>query len=255
MQYIDRGKAYLHGGKSTSLASNKNGSSKSSMDDYSEVKKRSVHEWKAKDTGDIPCPPEEMGGCGCNSLVLKSMFSQSWVSDLKKKVETIVQTYQPANGDEPQNSQNRCCCFKSDCEADNLRKAATREDSDDNYLYCPSSSDIKQGDLGHFQKHWVMGEPVIVRNVLEFTSGLSWEPMVMWRAFREITYDGSSDLAVKAIDCFDWCEVNCLVYHLFLSSLFVTIISIFYLFNIWHMILLMSSLPLVSMQCLLFCWM
>ncbi|XVF33157.1 hypothetical protein REPUB_Repub17cG0144200 [Reevesia pubescens] len=55
------------------------------------------------------------------------------------------------------------------------------------------------------------GEPVIVRNVLEKTSGLSWEPMVMWRAFRETCANvkfKEETPSVKAIDCLDWCEVS-----------------------------------------------
>ncbi|KAF3565504.1 hypothetical protein DY000_02019863 [Brassica cretica] len=58
--------------------------------------------------------------------------------------------------------------------------------------------------------HWMRAEPVIVRNVLEKTSGLSWEPMVMWRACREMNPnvkckgDGKS---VKVLDCLDWCQV------------------------------------------------
>ena len=66
----------------------------------------------------------------------------------------------------------------------NSRKAASREKSADNYLYCPLSNDIKQDDLKHFQRHWIKGEPVIVRGVLEQMSQLSWEPALMWRAIR-----------------------------------------------------------------------
>lgn len=51
----------------------------------------------------------------------------------------------------------------------NLRNAASREDSS-NYLYCPSAIDIQQGDLDHFQAHWIRGEPVIVRDVLKLTN-------------------------------------------------------------------------------------
>lgn len=64
--------------------------------------------------------------------------------------------------------------------------------------------------MEHFQKHWVRGEPVIVRGVFEKTTGLSWEPMVMWRAIRERKMQKFKDegSTVKAIDCFDWCEVG-----------------------------------------------
>lgn len=48
-------------------------------------------------------------------------------------------------------------------------------------------------------------------NVLECTSGLSWEPLVMWRAFRQIANSKFDVLLdVKTINCLDWCEV-CLI--------------------------------------------
>ncbi|XP_059669624.1 lysine-specific demethylase JMJ25-like [Cornus florida] len=168
--------------------------------------------------GVIPCPPKEMGGCGHDLLELKCMFPESWVSELQKKVKKIVKTYELA--DLNKISTQQCSCFKSNGKIDigngKLRKSASRKDSEDNYLYCPSASDIRQGDLEHFQSHWIRGEPVIVSNVHEFTSGLSWEPMVMWRAFREIKYTkGSSDLVVKATDCLDCCEVEINIHQFF----------------------------------------
>lgn len=167
-----------------------------------------ICKWKVKENGEMPCPPEEMGGCGNDNLLLKCMFGQNWVSNLKKKVENLVLTHEKEHL-----ISNECCsCYQSVVEIDgsskNLRKTACREDSSDNYLYCPLASDIEQRDLEHFQKHWVTGAPVIVRDVLDLTPGLSWEPMVMWRAVREIKYKtGSSDLDVTAVDCLDWCEV------------------------------------------------
>ncbi|KAF3656040.1 hypothetical protein FXO37_15633 [Capsicum annuum] len=63
-----------------------------------------------------------------------------------------------------------------------LHKAASRVGSDDNCLYSTTAKDATEDDaLLHFRRHWAKGKPVIVRNVLEHTSGLSWEPMVMWR--------------------------------------------------------------------------
>ncbi|XP_057959187.1 lysine-specific demethylase JMJ26-like [Malania oleifera] len=215
VQYVDRGKAYLHG--ELRLPVERKGHPDSFGNSSSYVRVRPTSEWKAKKNGDIPCPSKELGGCGRCRLELKCIFSESWVSELKKKVERVVKTHEL---NVPKISSRCCCNSKLDGEVDcgnmKLRKAASREDSDANYLYCPSASDIHQGDLEHFQKHWNKGEPVIVRNVLDCTSGLSWEPMVMWRAFREIKYTkGSSDLAVKAIDCLDWCEVEINIHQFF----------------------------------------
>ncbi|KAK3026134.1 hypothetical protein RJ639_042577, partial [Escallonia herrerae] len=186
------------------------------MESNSKCNEREIYKWKPKETGDIPCS-KKMGGCGHDRLVLKCMFSEGWVSELKEKVEKVVETRDTAN--EPQTDKKHCSCFISRGEIDmgsnKIRKAASRSNADDNYLYSPSASDIQQGDLEHFQKHWTKGQPVIVSNVFEFAYGLSWEPMVMWRAFREITYSGSSDLAVKAVDCLDWCEVEINIHKFF----------------------------------------
>jgi lysine-specific demethylase 3 len=95
----------------------------------------------------------------------------------------------------------------------NTRTAAFRDDSNDNFLYCPRAVDVHREGLRHFQCHWSKGEPVIGSNVLECSSGLSWEPLVMSRAFRQITKSKQDAiLNVKAVNCLDWCEV-CLISH------------------------------------------
>ncbi|XP_028090779.1 lysine-specific demethylase JMJ25-like [Camellia sinensis] len=77
---------------------------------------------------------------------------------------------------------------------------------------------MEDHDIEHFQQHWRKGEPVIVRNVLDRTSGLSWEPMVMWRALREKGAKGKfkeETTSVKALDCLDWCEVEINIHQFF----------------------------------------
>ncbi|XP_057454556.1 lysine-specific demethylase JMJ26-like [Lotus japonicus] len=177
----------------------------------------SKHVWRAMKNGAISCPPKDNDGCGHEYLELKCIHSQNWISELKEKVARLVKVH----GLEDVAAVSAQCtlCFNSHDESDSinkkLRKAASREDSKDNYLYCPSASDAKCGDLEHFQGHWIKGEPIIVRNSLELTSGLSWEPMVMWRAMRELTYHHSKHLNVKAIDCLDWCEVEINIHRFF----------------------------------------
>ncbi|XP_075106138.1 lysine-specific demethylase JMJ26 isoform X2 [Nicotiana tabacum] len=165
--------------------------------------------WRTTETGDIPCPPKERGGCGNNHLVLKCLFGEKRVQQIMMEVENLVKATSSAN--ETFSIKEQCSCNSK-----NRRKAASRSDSDDNYLFCPAASDIQEGHLEHFQTHWRMGEPVIVSNVLELASGLSWEPMVMWRAFRNIAIkEGSSDLMVTAVDCLDWCEVDINIHQFF----------------------------------------
>ncbi|BBG97657.1 Transcription factor jumonji domain-containing protein [Prunus dulcis] len=167
--------------------------------------------WRANPDGSIPCPPKECGGCGKVKLELRRKCKANWVTKLLKSAEDVTSDFKKQDVDMSQ----RCSwCQPNDSEEDNnlqseVRQAAFRKNSDDNFLYCPSAVDIADDEIEHFQRHWMNGEPVIVRNVLDKTSGLSWEPMVMWRAFRETGAKvkfKEETRSVKAIDCWDWCE-------------------------------------------------
>ncbi|XP_059656249.1 lysine-specific demethylase JMJ29-like isoform X2 [Cornus florida] len=241
MHYIDNGPEYLHGKDSkkereTSVVpvedcsvDHVKSTSEQRAEEYGRIPSgipvetssvdhvKSTSDWKAEN-GRIPCPPESMGGCGHGILELKCIFPEDWLSELLVKAEEIATTYKLK--DVPEIHDQRCSCFNSmgeiDMDSGDLRKAASREDSSDNYLYCPTAKDIEHGDLKHFQRHWFKGEPVIVNNVLETTSGLSWEPMVMWRAFRQIKNTKHSlHLDVNAINCLDWCEVEINIHQFF----------------------------------------
>ncbi|KAG2667822.1 hypothetical protein I3760_15G132800 [Carya illinoinensis] len=209
VQYINRGLDYLHGGEGEEVEL----PTETRLLDHI----KSKFEWKAKEDGSIPCPPEDMGGCGHGTLELRCMFSENPIAELVKHAEEIAGTYKLM--DVAATPLQRCLCFNSvgeiDLSNDRLRKVASREDSDDNYLYCPRAQDI-HGDLKHFQWHWSRAEPVIVSNVLESASGLSWEPEVMWRAVRQMKHaKHGRQLEVKAIDCLDWCESDINIHQFF----------------------------------------
>ncbi|GKV20102.1 hypothetical protein SLEP1_g30267 [Rubroshorea leprosula] len=168
----------------------------------SDIREELISKWKAKENGDIPCPVEDLKGCGYQRLELKRMYPAGWVSQLKSKIKGLVKVKKLLNSHGP---SSRCCsCLEFqgnvDPELRTLRKASSRNlCSDDNYLYCPSANDIKHGELRHFQKHLMKGEPVIVRNVVNLTSCLSWDPRVLWRAFPE-SEQGAPDTKVAAVD-------------------------------------------------------
>ncbi|XP_060186669.1 lysine-specific demethylase JMJ29-like isoform X3 [Lycium barbarum] len=179
-------------------------------------------EWKSNEDGSIPCPPENFGGCGKGNLELKCLLlkkpKQHSVSELLEKAEDIAKKFEWE--DKPEVPQGLCFCRnlvdENDMQESKMCKAASRDGCDDNYLYCPAAKDLKQEDLKHFQCHWRKGEPVIVRNVLETGSGLSWEPMVMWRACRQIkNLNHPLLLDVIAINCLDWCEVEVNIHQFF----------------------------------------
>lgn len=163
---------------------------------------------RSTERGIIPCP----GKCKDGILELKCIFPYDWVSNLLLKAELDWAKY---IGDMPVRFQE-CSCLKllseNAIQSETMRKAASRQGSNDNFLYCPTAKDLlKHDDLEHFQWHWSKGEPVIVSNVLDTTFGLSWEPMVMWRAFRQVKDRRREGLIdVTAINCLDWCEVSSL---------------------------------------------
>ncbi|KAL1804138.1 hypothetical protein ACET3Z_032785 [Daucus carota] len=207
MQFTDPGKDYLHGKKPHPLQSLP---AKNSGRGH----QKSADEWKSHENGNIPCPPKEMGGCDQGILELRFILGDNYVQNLCKEAENLAKTHKlhVCNTQDQQ-----CSCFNISAGGKkNLLKAACREGSDDNFLYFPTALDLRPGELGHFQCHWLKGEPVIVRNVLATTCGLSWEPMVMWRAFRQIRNRKHDQLLdVAAINCLDWCEVDINVHHFF----------------------------------------
>ncbi|KAI3890234.1 hypothetical protein MKX03_035170 [Papaver bracteatum] len=156
--------------------------------------------WKANTVGGIPCPPKESGGCGCPSLALRRIFKMNWVAKLVKNVEEMVngcKEYDDCQQPFPSHDTKMC-------------QFAHREEADDNFLYCPVSEDIKLEGIAPFQKHWVKGEPVIVKEVCDCTSSSSWDPMIIWRGIRETADEKAKDenRIVKAIDCLDYSEVD-----------------------------------------------
>ncbi|KAF2316912.1 hypothetical protein GH714_042253 [Hevea brasiliensis] len=66
------------------------------------------------------------------------------------------------------------------------------------------------GTLPISRKHWVKGEPVIVKQIFDSSSISSWDPMVIWRGIRETSDEKMKDenRVVKAIDCLNWSEVD-----------------------------------------------
>ncbi|CAL4886134.1 unnamed protein product [Urochloa decumbens] len=228
VSYEDRGRDYVFGKskynkKSVSLRRPKNSSNGDSYNGMAAVEKPNNHLllWKAKSDGSIPCPPKEIGGCGGTLLNLKCLFPEKVLDELEDRANKVHRSETFAKA--VVRRSDRCPCFDhsskigTDCKS--VRQAANRKESSDNFLYCPVATDIHDDDLVHFQMHWEKGEPVVVSDVLQLTSGLSWEPMVMWRALRERSKGKAEEeqFAVVAIDCLDWCEVEINI-HMFFSG-------------------------------------
>ncbi|MCL7032916.1 hypothetical protein MKW94_015994 [Papaver nudicaule] len=228
VKFINRGNSYMHAEPEESLKGTARSRAKQPAEKCVEsIDKNSEHsdpipeptdiledhvmltsEWRMGDKGSIPC-----ASCSSDHLELRRILPKNWVSDLEKKAHEIA--VESNVFDAPAIPTQQCSCSNPvgdlNINDDYSRKAASR-DVDDNFLYCPTARDIQHGDLEHFQKHWCKGEPVIVRNVKELTSGLSWAPLVMCKALREKTNSrvmkGEGHLDVTAVNCMDWCEAE-----------------------------------------------
>ncbi|KAK9056327.1 hypothetical protein SSX86_027417 [Deinandra increscens subsp. villosa] len=142
-------------------------------------------DWKANPDGSVPCPPKQHGGCGNSPLMLKRIFKMNWVAKLVKNVDEMV----------------------SGCKMHDI--SLTDIDGLSN-LYAPSCEDIKSEGISEFRKHWIKGEPVIVKGVCDQSSMLGWDPMVMWKGIQETTEERMKEdnRIVKAVDCFDRSEID-----------------------------------------------
>ncbi|KAK7277944.1 hypothetical protein RJT34_22964 [Clitoria ternatea] len=157
--------------------------------------------WRSNDNASIPCPPKEYGGCGYSSLNLSRIFKMNWVAKLVKNVEEMVSGCRISCADGPP---------ETELNSPRLCQYSHREASDDNYLYCPTSEDLKTDGIGSFRQHWKNGEPIIVKQVFDGSSISSWDPMVIWRGILETTDEKmkGENRTVKAIDCLDGSEID-----------------------------------------------
>ncbi|XP_027191594.1 lysine-specific demethylase JMJ28-like isoform X2 [Cicer arietinum] len=176
------------------------------------------------DSGDhiehVSCPPMELGGCGKGLLDLRCIFPSTLLKEMEANAEEIVCSYDfPETLDK---SSSCSLCFDTDLNTSRykqLQKAALRKDSSDNCLFCPTVLDISGDNFEHFQKHWGKGHPIVVQDVLQSTSNLSWNPLFMFCTYLEqsITkYENNKDLLES---CLDWCEVEINIRQYFTGSL------------------------------------
>ncbi|CAK9181298.1 unnamed protein product [Ilex paraguariensis] len=181
-----------------------------------------LQKWKACADGSISCPPGALGGCGDSLLDLRCVLPFSWTKELEVIAEEIVCSY-----DYPETSDaSSCCslCGGTDYKAGGiklLQEVARRKNSNDNFLYCPTMKSLHEENLEHFQKHWGKGHPVIVRNVVQNSLDLSWDPLIMFCTYLEKSSakSQSDKETVKATNCLDWCEVEIGMKQVFMGSL------------------------------------
>ncbi|KAL7609521.1 hypothetical protein Lser_V15G11498 [Lactuca serriola] len=203
----DPGPEYLHGNPKGFRKAWKKTCYVEKAVEHPAPKEKQTHDWNSLVDGRILFPPKSMGGCGRGILELMHIKSLDSVSELLEKAQKLLNMHKLE--EDMRDMPEKWCTCSLDGGDQQLRKAASRENSRENYLYCPRAIDIQHGDLKHFQWHWSKGESVIVSNVLETTLGLSWESMVMWCAFRWASNSKENKLSDEAaINYLDWCELG-----------------------------------------------
>lgn len=195
--------------KDVSAAANKDKSQSHSQDENPIDFTHLFPKWKANSNGSIPCGPAEAGGCGSSKLILRRIFKINWVAKLLKNAEEMVNGCKVSA---PDNSDKCLSCAWSKTSQPNellLRQCSSRYDSSKNLFYQPVLEDLKQEGIGHFHKHWVKGEPIIVRQVFEHSLASSWDPLSIWRGIQETTDERlNENVVVKAVDCLKHSEVE-----------------------------------------------
>lgn len=171
----------------------------SNLSDVQLHKFQRLTDWKADNDGSIVCPGKTYGGCGSSVLTLKRIFKMNWVAKLVKNVEEMVNGCKIDNSGSPLET------------LDSLKVCeASHRDNNDNFLYCPSSEDLKNEGIKDFRMHWRKGKPVIVKEVCDASALANWDPLDIWRGIRETAEEKMKGVnrIVKAIDYSDWTEIN-----------------------------------------------
>uniref|UniRef100_A0A7N0UJJ8 Lysine-specific demethylase JMJ25 n=1 Tax=Kalanchoe fedtschenkoi TaxID=63787 RepID=A0A7N0UJJ8_KALFE len=157
--------------------------------------------WKfGVDYGSICCPPIGFGGCGHGLLVLKRVLSSSWINELEEKAAEVALSPDCSHAlDGPSEAESDTL--------DQVQKAASRQNADDNFLYCPSKKNDQP--LCNFHKHWRKHRPVVVHDVLPQISDLRWDPIFIFRSYLErCSVDSADAVEVEASNFLNWCEVE-----------------------------------------------
>lgn len=166
--------------------------------------------WRVNNDGSITCGPHEAGGCGSSKLVLRRIFKINWIGKLVKSSQEMV------NGCKAHDLENGCSSCNDSRRLDSigrhnfgLSKCSDSDGIDGNSVYSSVLENLKYEGIVHFRKHWINGEPVIIRNAFEPSLSSSWDPLSIWRGIQEIMDEKMDENAiVKAVDCSNQSEVK-----------------------------------------------
>ncbi|KAI3680618.1 hypothetical protein L6452_35391 [Arctium lappa] len=163
-----------------------------------------LQNWNTNEDGSIQCPPKNLGGCGDGVLGLFCHPPVNWSKDLEASAKEIVFASKITQFLEVDYSGCGLCDERDQREGKNEDGILINNKS----LYFSIQEDLGDENLQHFTKHWVKGQPIIVRDVIGSESELSWDPISMFCMYLERSAKSRNDKEVKLRNCSDWCEVQ-----------------------------------------------
>lgn len=163
-----------------------------------------LRNWNTNEDGSIKCPPKNLGGCGDGILGLFCYPPVNWTKDLEASAKKIVFASKITQFLEVDSSVCGLCDERDQREGKNEDGILINNER----LYFSIRGDLGDKNLQHFTRHWVKGQPVIVRDVIGSESELSWDPVSMFCMYLERSAKSRNDKEVKLKNCSDWCEVQ-----------------------------------------------
>ncbi|KAI7738175.1 hypothetical protein M8C21_007558 [Ambrosia artemisiifolia] len=154
--------------------------------------------------GSIECPPKNLGGCGDGILGLVCHPSFDWTKDLEKSAKEIVSNHKFTNFFDFDTLYCGLCDGNDKIESENKGEVLTYNKS----LYFSIKQDLGDKNLEHFTKHWVKGQPLIIRDAIKIDTELSWDPIFTFCMYLDRSVKSRNDQDVKLKNCSDWCEVE-----------------------------------------------
>ncbi|KAL8167840.1 hypothetical protein V2J09_009339 [Rumex salicifolius] len=165
----------------------------------------------SSDSDIIFCASLELGGCGTSALDLKCVFPLNYTTELETNArEIILSKDSPKLLDASLHCSLCSAMAKDGSNRKELLEASRRKHPGDNFLYSPSIHDSHEALLIHFQKHWRNSHPVVVRDLLENTSNMTWDPISLFSNYLKMCISRSENGTEETDDpiSLDWYKVE-----------------------------------------------
>ncbi|KAL4563144.1 hypothetical protein LXL04_027178 [Taraxacum kok-saghyz] len=159
--------------------------------------------WKTNEDGSINCPPKNLGGCGDHVLDIFSHHPFNWTKDLEATAKEIASNSSFTKSFSLDSSN---CTLCEENEKNGEKGGDILMENKSLYFL---NQDLEDKNLEHFTKHWVKGQPMIIKDVIKNDMELHWDPVFMFctyleRSAKKLRKEKETKLKI----CSDWCEVE-----------------------------------------------